>query len=70
MTPHAVGVIVNKVVGGKILAKRVHVRVEHVVASRCREVTHTPRYTLRTPLPGGAAVALTDPPSILQPSPL
>lgn len=37
VTPHAVGVIVNKVVGGKILAKRVHVRVEHVVASRCRE---------------------------------
>merc|ERR1711959_867364 len=37
VTPHAVGVIVNKVVGGKILAQRVHVRVEHVVASRCRE---------------------------------
>merc|ERR1711871_1922786 len=37
ITPHAVGVIVNKVVGGRIIAKRVHVRVEHVVASRCRE---------------------------------
>merc|ERR1712137_1280117 len=34
VTPHAVGVIVNKV---KILAKRVHVRVEHVTPSRCRE---------------------------------
>merc|ERR1711934_1015831 len=37
VTPHAVGVIVNKKVGGKIVAKRVHVRVEHVKASRCRE---------------------------------
>merc|ERR1712188_309758 len=37
VTPHAVGVIVNKVVGGRIIAKRVHVRVEHVVRSRCRE---------------------------------
>ena len=37
MTPHAVGVIVNKVVGGSIMAKRVHVRVEHLTASRCRE---------------------------------
>merc|ERR1712196_372849 len=37
VTPHAVGVIVNKKVGGRIIAKRVHVRVEHVTASRCRE---------------------------------
>merc|ERR1712196_200069 len=37
VTPHAVGVIVNKKVGGRIMAKRVHVRVEHVTASRCRE---------------------------------
>merc|ERR1711977_810723 len=37
ITPHAVGVIVNKKVGGRIIAKRVHVRVEHVTASRCRE---------------------------------
>merc|ERR1712193_225973 len=37
VTPHAVGVIVNKKVGGRIAAKRVHVRVEHVKASRCRE---------------------------------
>merc|ERR1711943_33374 len=37
VTPHAVGVIVNKKIGGRIAAKRVHVRVEHVVPSRCRE---------------------------------
>merc|ERR1712017_31885 len=37
VTPHAVGVIVNKKVGGRIIAKRVHVRVEHVTASRRRE---------------------------------
>merc|ERR1712178_274374 len=37
ITPHAVGVIVNKVNKGRIMAKRVHVRVEHVVPSRCRE---------------------------------
>merc|ERR1711908_93218 len=37
VTPHAVGVIVNKKVGGRIIAKRVHVRVEHVKTSRCRE---------------------------------
>merc|ERR1712086_732144 len=37
ITPHAVGVIVNKKVGGAIMAKRVHVRVEHVTPSRCRE---------------------------------
>merc|ERR1712153_54269 len=28
VTPHAVGVIVNKKVGGRIMAKRVHVRVK------------------------------------------
>merc|ERR1712199_60702 len=37
VTPHAVGVIVNKKIGGRIAAKRVHVRVEHVVPSKCRE---------------------------------
>merc|ERR1711907_875950 len=37
VTPHAVGVIVNKKIGGRIAAKRVYVRVEHVVKSRCRE---------------------------------
>merc|ERR1712138_337159 len=35
VTPHAVGVIVNKKVGGRIIAKHVH--VEHVSASKCRE---------------------------------
>lgn len=33
----AVGVEVNKVVRGKVLAKRFHVRVEHLKKSRCDE---------------------------------
>ena len=33
----AVGVIVNKRVRNKILPKRIHVRVEHIRKSRCRE---------------------------------
>jgi len=33
----AVGVIVNKLVGGRIMHKRIHVRSEHLRASRCRE---------------------------------
>ncbi|XP_045599124.1 large ribosomal subunit protein eL21 [Procambarus clarkii] len=37
VTQHAVGVIVNKRVKGKILAKRLNVRVEHLTHSRCRE---------------------------------
>lgn len=37
VTKHALGVIVNKRVRGKILAKRINVRVEHVNPSRCRE---------------------------------
>uniref|UniRef100_A0A182IW48 Large ribosomal subunit protein eL21 n=1 Tax=Anopheles atroparvus TaxID=41427 RepID=A0A182IW48_ANOAO len=37
VTKHALGVIVNKRVRGKILAKRINVRVEHVHPSRCRE---------------------------------
>merc|ERR1712072_1360431 len=37
ITKHAVGVKVNKVHRGKILSKMVHVRVEHVIPSRCRE---------------------------------
>ncbi|CAG0901978.1 unnamed protein product [Darwinula stevensoni] len=36
VTPHAVGVIVNKRVRGKILAKRINVRIEHVKHSKCR----------------------------------
>ncbi|KAK7073675.1 60S ribosomal protein L21 [Halocaridina rubra] len=37
VTPHAVGVIVNKRVKGRIIAKRLNVRVEHLKPSRCRE---------------------------------
>lgn len=37
VTQHAVGVIVNKRVKGRILAKRINVRVEHVKHSRCRQ---------------------------------
>ena len=37
VTQHAVGVIVNKRVRGKILAKRVNVRIEHIHHSKCRE---------------------------------
>merc|ERR1712121_124187 len=36
VTPHAVGVIVNKRVGGRILAKRLNVRIEHIKHSSCR----------------------------------
>merc|ERR1719187_1471168 len=36
ITPHAVGVIVNKRVRGRILPKRINVRVEHVKHSNCR----------------------------------
>ncbi|XP_031634828.1 60S ribosomal protein L21 [Contarinia nasturtii] len=37
VTPHAVGIIVNKRVRGKILPKRINVRIEHVQHSECRE---------------------------------
>uniref|UniRef100_A0A1I8Q3B9 Large ribosomal subunit protein eL21 n=1 Tax=Stomoxys calcitrans TaxID=35570 RepID=A0A1I8Q3B9_STOCA len=37
VTPHAVGVIVNKRVRGKILPKRINVRIEHAHHSKCRE---------------------------------
>ena len=37
VTPHAVGIIVNKRVRGKILAKRINVRIEHIQHSKCRE---------------------------------
>merc|ERR1712112_697776 len=36
VTQHAVGVIVNKRVRGKILAKRINVRIEHIKHSNCR----------------------------------
>mmetsp|Transcript_2985 Transcript_2985/g.4826 ORF Transcript_2985/g.4826 Transcript_2985/m.4826 type:complete len:166 (-) Transcript_2985:380-877(-) len=37
VTKRAIGVEVNKRVGGRYLSKRIHVRVEHVQPSRCRE---------------------------------
>merc|ERR1712141_274409 len=36
VTPHALGVIVNKRVRGRIIPKRINVRVEHVKHSNCR----------------------------------
>ena len=37
VTPHALGVIVNKRVRGKVIPKRINVRIEHVKHSKCRE---------------------------------
>jgi large subunit ribosomal protein L21e len=37
VTQHAIGVIVNKKVRGKIIPKRIHVRIEHVRQSQCYE---------------------------------
>ncbi|KAG2439537.1 hypothetical protein HXX76_004890 [Chlamydomonas incerta] len=37
VTKRAIGVEVNKRVGHRIMKKRIHVRVEHIVPSRCRE---------------------------------
>ncbi|KAJ9184649.1 hypothetical protein P3X46_004353 [Hevea brasiliensis] len=37
VTKRAVGVEVNKQVGGRIIKKRIHVRVEHLQPSRCTE---------------------------------
>merc|ERR1712209_320218 len=36
VTPHAVGVVVNKRVRGRVIAKHINVRVEHVKHSNCR----------------------------------
>ncbi|KAL0234071.1 hypothetical protein PCE1_001109 [Barthelona sp. PCE] len=36
ITPRAVGVILSKRVGGRIMNKKLHVRVEHIRPSRCR----------------------------------
>ena len=36
VTAHAVGVIVNKCVNGRLIQKRIHVRIEHVRKSRSR----------------------------------
>lgn len=37
VTPHALGVIVNKRVRHRIIPKKINVRVEHVKHSKCRE---------------------------------
>ena len=37
VTKNSVGVIVNKRVGNRIIPKRIHVRIEHVRKSQCRE---------------------------------
>mmetsp|Transcript_125932 Transcript_125932/g.188001 ORF Transcript_125932/g.188001 Transcript_125932/m.188001 type:complete len:159 (-) Transcript_125932:48-524(-) len=37
VTPRAIGVEVRKKVGGRIINKRLHVRVEHIQKSKCRE---------------------------------
>jgi large subunit ribosomal protein L21e len=37
VTPRAIGVEINKRVGGRVMKKRLHVRVEHVKKSKCRE---------------------------------
>lgn len=37
VTPHAVGVIVYKIVGNRYLEKRVNLRVEHIKHSKCRQ---------------------------------
>ena len=37
VNPHALGVIVNKRVRGRFIAKRINVRVEHVSPSKCRD---------------------------------
>ena len=37
VSKRAMGVVVNKRVGGKILPKRIYVRVEHLKHSQCRK---------------------------------
>ena len=37
VNPRSIGVVVNKLVGNRIIAKRIHVRVEHLRLSKCRE---------------------------------
>jgi len=37
VTPRAIGVQVNKLVGNRIIRKRLHVRIEHVKHSTCRQ---------------------------------
>jgi large subunit ribosomal protein L21e len=37
ITPRAVGVVINKQVGNRIIPKKIHVRIEHVKHSSCRD---------------------------------
>lgn len=37
VTPRAVGIIVNKIVGNRYIEKRVNVRIEHIKHSKCRQ---------------------------------
>ncbi|KAJ3484566.1 hypothetical protein NLI96_g5559 [Meripilus lineatus] len=37
VTPNAVGIIINKVVGNRYIEKRVNIRVEHIRHSKCRQ---------------------------------
>lgn len=37
ITPRAVGVLVNKRVRGNIMAKKIHVRIEHARPSKCQD---------------------------------
>lgn len=37
VTPRAVGIIINKIVGNRYIEKRVNVRIEHVKHSKCRQ---------------------------------
>ncbi|CEO99768.1 60S ribosomal protein L21 [Plasmodiophora brassicae] len=37
ITPRAIGVIINKPIGNRIMAKKIHVRIEHCRPSRCQE---------------------------------
>lgn len=37
VTKRAVGVEINKQVNGRYIKKRIHVRIEHVAPSRCKE---------------------------------
>jgi large subunit ribosomal protein L21e len=37
VTPHAVGIIVHKIVGNRYIEKRVNIRVEHIKHSKCRQ---------------------------------
>merc|ERR1719192_431641 len=37
VTKTAVGVMVNKLIGNRIRRKKIHVRIEHIVKSKCRK---------------------------------